>query len=537
MASHRSNLSSTAIRRGLPWMVVIASIIIGYGVVTPPASLPDSADLTLFSAARASEHVEVIAAQPHPMGSPAIEAVRAYITSELEALGLEAEPQQILRPSYFEDRIVPVVNLLARIPGTDSSGTIALIGHYDTVPETPGANDNTSAVAALLETGRALLAGPPIRNDILLLFTDAEEPAPRHGAVAFVADNPAFADISLVVNLEATGGHGSSLVVEASGPEEWLVEQLGQIGSRPSAFSFLTDTSKLIGDIGTDFDEFRNAGINGFHFAFVQGSNIYHTPDDNIAALSHGSLQHHGDHAVGIARHFGDLDLSVDRPDRGAVFFSLPSFLVVYSASWTVPLMLLAAAGLVWGATHRRNDADAFPVRQAGSGFLISLAGLVAATLCWVIVTSVRPSLGLFQAYVAFAILASAAALWVAWANQRFRPEAIGGYGPLLPLLVLSITTAFVGVGFSYLFTLPALAASIALWLGDDVIGRHVRFTVVAVTTLVLCVPAIDTFLQFASPRPGNPGSNMAAVAFAPFGLALLVIGLLRSFWPAANEG
>ncbi len=529
--------TAAAARRALPWLIVFASLVVGYQAVMPPSPLPESAAADEFSAARAVPHVEAIAARPHPMGSAAIEDVRMYITEELERLGLAVETQSVMRPSYFEDRIVPVVNLVARIPGTDSSGTITLIGHYDTVPETPGANDNTSAVAALLETGRALLAGPPPRNDILLLFTDSEEPAPRHGAVAFISENPAFEDISLIVNLEATGGHGSSLAVEASGPQKWLVEQLGQIGSRPSAFSFLTETSKLIGDIGTDFDEFRNAGIAGFHFAFIQGADIYHTPDDNIAALSHGSMQHHGDHALGIARHFGDLDLSIDRPDRGAVFFSLPPFLVVYSTSWTVPLMMLAAAGMVSGVAHRRNATDAFPVHRAGSGFLISLAGLVAATLCWVIVTSVRPSLGLFQAYATFAILTSAAAFWVAWANQRFRPEAIGGYGPLLPLLALSIVTAFVGVGFSYLFTLPALAAASALWLGDNAIGRYVRLAIVAVVTIVLCVPAIDTFLQFASPRPGNPGSNMAAAALVPFGLALLVIGLLRSFWPAANEG
>ena len=297
-------------------MVVIASIIIGYGSVIPPASLPDSTDLTLFSAERSSQHVDVIASQPHPMGSPAIEEVRAYITAELEALGLEVDAQRIMRPSYYEDRIVPVVNLTARIPGTASSGTIALVGHYDTFPETAGANDNSAAVATLLETGRALLAGTPVRNDILLLFTDSEEPAPRYGAVAFVGEYPSFADLSLFVNLEANGGHGASLLVETSGPEKWLIEHLSEVASRPAAFSFLPETARLLGDIGTDFDEFRNAGVKGFHFAYLQGSSIYHTPGDNIDALSLGSMQHHGDHALGIARHFGSLDLGAARSRR-----------------------------------------------------------------------------------------------------------------------------------------------------------------------------------------------------------------------------
>ena len=46
------------------------------------------------------------------------------------------------------------------------------MAHYDTFPTTVGANDNSAAVAAILETGRAILAGPPLRNDVILLFTD-----------------------------------------------------------------------------------------------------------------------------------------------------------------------------------------------------------------------------------------------------------------------------------------------------------------------------------------------------------------------------
>jgi hypothetical protein len=43
------------------------------------------------------------------------------------------------------------------------------------VPTGPGASDDGSGVAALLETARALAIGTPLRNDVIFLFTDAEE--------------------------------------------------------------------------------------------------------------------------------------------------------------------------------------------------------------------------------------------------------------------------------------------------------------------------------------------------------------------------
>ena len=167
----------------IPCAVVLVLIAVGFSSVMPPAALPSNVPETEFSAARAVEHIEVIAQQPHPMGSAAIAEVRRYLIAELEGLGLEPELQTISAPNYFEDgEPVDVINIMATIPGSSTTGAIALMAHYDTVPATPGANDNSAAVATLLESGRAILAGPQLRNDVILLFTDSEEPNPRYGS-------------------------------------------------------------------------------------------------------------------------------------------------------------------------------------------------------------------------------------------------------------------------------------------------------------------------------------------------------------------
>ena len=124
----------------------------------PPAPLALNTDAVEFSAERAFEHVERIAERPHPMGSAAIVEVRGYLGEELAALGLDADLETVAAPGYFGEpgRTIEVANVASRISGTDSTGAVVLMAHYDTVPTTPGANDNSAAVATVLETARAL---------------------------------------------------------------------------------------------------------------------------------------------------------------------------------------------------------------------------------------------------------------------------------------------------------------------------------------------------------------------------------------------
>jgi len=98
----------------------------------------------------------------------------------------------------------------------------------------------------MLETARAILAGERLRNDVLLVFTDGEEPAPRFGSSAFVADHPWTGEIGFAVNLEAIGTGGPSTVTAMNGAGEWLIDRYAEAVPYPVAFSFLTANS---GDI------------------------------------------------------------------------------------------------------------------------------------------------------------------------------------------------------------------------------------------------------------------------------------------------
>ena len=546
LGSERRTVRGVSLARSvLPWLVAIALTWIGFGSVMPPTAAPLDAPETAFSAERAIEHVAVIAAEPRPMGTTANAAVRDYIIAELRTLGIEPERHEATVPDYFEqDGSVSIVNVVARIPGKANTKAVALMAHYDTVPTTPGANDNAAAVAAMLETARAFRSGPPANNDLVLLFTDAEEPAPRFGASSLIKATSLAEDIGLVVNFEAIGDSGASILVETSGSEGWIVKQFAAAVSRPVAFSFLTEIVELLGDIGTDFDPFRNAGVPGLHFAYLRGSPIYHTSADDIASVGMGSLQHHGSHGLSIARHFGDLDLADEQGPEPSVYFTLYPLFVRYPSGWAVPLAVLTA--LVFGGAaqrllRQRIITPAAVARGAGGTALGAIAAAIVGTVLWMIIVSIRsmPAVSESFLYLSAALAAGAVTGLKTTARTRLENQTSFAAGVVFLWVLLALATGFGLPGVSYLFLWPALAACLAL-IANSVqrnVAPVIRLILIAGPALLLFTPAIEILFQMAQPRPGNLDSQIPTVVFAPLLLAHLVIALVWVGWPRPTIG
>lgn len=89
---------------------------------------------------------------PRHLGRPThLEATATYIERELIGLGYSVERQT------YEVEQTEVANLVVERPGARRAGEVVILGaHYDTVPTTPGADDNASAVAMLIEVARML---------------------------------------------------------------------------------------------------------------------------------------------------------------------------------------------------------------------------------------------------------------------------------------------------------------------------------------------------------------------------------------------
>ncbi len=106
----------------------------------------------------------------YPAAPATMEVAAAYITRQLRNGG-DAVATRAYRVDGAE-----VANLIVERPGVQRPNEIVLLGaHYDTVPTTPGADDNASAVAVLLEAAR-LLAATRTRRTLRFVAFPCEEP-------------------------------------------------------------------------------------------------------------------------------------------------------------------------------------------------------------------------------------------------------------------------------------------------------------------------------------------------------------------------
>ncbi len=126
--------------------------------------------MTSASIERLQEHVCRIEGERHPQSSPeALKAAARYIHDSFEGEGLEVGAES------FAFRGASYHNVVAIKEGVDPTAPRVLIGaHYDSVRGTPGADDNASGVAALLEAAR-LLAPESFASTIEFVAFNLEE--------------------------------------------------------------------------------------------------------------------------------------------------------------------------------------------------------------------------------------------------------------------------------------------------------------------------------------------------------------------------
>ena len=103
-----------------------------------------------------------------------------YVFKQLQAAGYAPEALEYAagRANDF-GRTKPYYNIEARLAAGrgDCQGVWVLSAHYDTAPGTPGADDNASGVAVLLEAARLLRARAPAREIRFAAFSTEEPPA------------------------------------------------------------------------------------------------------------------------------------------------------------------------------------------------------------------------------------------------------------------------------------------------------------------------------------------------------------------------
>jgi hypothetical protein len=471
----------------------------------PPSPRPATAPPDEFSGERAMRVLGHLLAEgvPHPVGTPANFVVRDRIIEHLEELGYAVEVQRTFSCRTGGIQCAPVENVMTRLPGRGEGRAVMLTSHYDSRGAGPGAGDAGSAVAAILEIARILRAEAPFPNPIVILLSDGEE-AGLLGAEVFVREHPWAADVAAVVNLEARGTTGPSIMFETSDANRWLVAAYGRAASRPVASSLTYDVYRLLPN-DTDATVYRRAGMAVLNFAFIGELAHYHSALDDLTHLNPRSVQHHGDNGLAAVRALASMPLEPRGGDAAYTdVFGL--ILLHWPASWMLPLAALFTI-VVFGAAVLLVRRRELTVVELGFGVLAAVAALVVAVAVgWAagaLLVAVTGRHGVAHAYPAAAYIA----LWAGAAT------AVLGVATLV-----ARWASFLGLLFGGWLLLSLLTVLVAAWLPGAAVVLFVPQGI-AVVALGLAV---------FSPRGVRPAPDSAAmIAALGAGFTLIQLTLL----------
>ena len=375
-------------KKGRPWLFrlvlavsLLVIILIGLFPVmplnVPPATVPQDE----FSAERAMLDLQVVAAQPHPAGSPAQAQVRDYILAQVQATGASAEVQQ----GGGAENIVVI------LPGTDPTGKVLITGHMDSHFESPGAGDDGVSTVAMLEAIRVLQTESKLRNDLVFLFSDGEESA-YLGTIAFLR-TPLAKQINLVLAFDAWPGHGPTTFQQSSVGDAWLIRNLAQVSPPVYAMSF--GVKKERSGFDSDFDAL-SARIIGMEFENNGTGTRYHTPNDTVDGVDPSLVQSQGETMLQLAHHFGVQDLSTAYKGEDYSFFTWPIIGIVAVPYWVNLLVngiaiLVILVVMVVGWLHGRRIKPV-PTLVSAVAYAVLFYGLVMISKAlWDVVIEAHP--------------------------------------------------------------------------------------------------------------------------------------------------
>jgi Peptidase family M28 len=547
------------------WLIGAAAVVVWllcyYGQYRPAALGPDAAP-TKFSAARADQTLARLLGpeRPHPAGSAENAAIHDRLMAALRRLKVKTDTLSTMS-CYSEIR----ANALTCARVTDLIGEVApgegpaiiLMAHMDSVAAGPGAGDDGSGVATILESIRAWkAAGLASRHPVLALFTDGEENA-MLGASAFLADPGWRARVGVVINLEARGSQGRSFLFQTSAGDAALIDLYARAVPHLATSSLYPEIYKILPN-DTDLTPFLKAGFTGYNFAFLGKAADYHTPLDLRRNLDPQTLQQHGEAALGLLKALSQRDFAALKSGDAIYFDILGVWLPRLPKNWALPLALSAFAVIALAGWLTRKGAQTWRRRLiaaaappalllgvVAAGFLLhTIAGLLSGepdpsfAHPWALRLAL--SLGVWAVALAATRLGSGvtqAWLWISGFGV-IAAALLPGLSPyfLFPALIAAILLLMtvrastrwrqiaIGVaGLACAFTWLDLAAS-----GEAIMGlrAHPLFTVSAGFALIALSPLLNQRFIRTS-------------ALASAGLALLfavIAGFLPPFSATAPE-
>ncbi len=380
--------------------------------------------------AHAQAHLQMLAGTigSRPTGSPENARARDYLVGQLKQLGFAVRLQETLAVDPNQGVSAPVVNIIA-IKDGPVRDAIALISHYDSVPEAMGALDAGLGVSAVLESARELLK-QPLRHSLFVIITDAEELG-LLGARVVVSDADVADRVRAFLNFDGTGAAGPALLFEVGPGRGSPLDAWAGNAAEPEGASFTTEIYRRLPN-DTDFTVFKALNTSGLNFAAVGDSYAYHTDRDVAARVSPDTLRHMIVNTISTVRAIDAQSFSTN-PRTPPTYFDLAGRgALVYGPGAALAMFVLAL--LLGAAVWVRITRDLWRVRALPGLVLTALWSVLAAVLtvgamvaAVAILRTLRPELTPWYAsprpFFLFVAACGIAGLWAGTQLARVLPE------------------------------------------------------------------------------------------------------------------
>ncbi|WP_276978269.1 M28 family peptidase [Flavobacterium filum] len=502
--------------------------------------------LSEFSTERALKHIEEVSKEPHYVGSPYHQNVINYLESELKKLGLSPQIQKSTILSKWNN-LVETQNIVAKIKGFDSSKSLLLLTHFDSAPHTKsyGASDDAYGLGVILEGIRTYLhTNKTPKNDIIIVFSDAEELG-LNGAYAFASEHPWAKDVGLVINFEARGTAGPSMMLaETNGGNANLIKTFSKANPKyPVSNSLMYSIYKMLPN-DTDLTAFREkADIPGFNFAFIDDHFDYHTVQDNFENITPESIEHQATYLMPLLSFYANANLNELKTETDHVYFSSPIEFFHYPFSWNFPLLIVAFV-LFLGVVTIGLGKHLLDFKEVIRGFAPLFLSLIIVGLVtffgWEMIKSLYPQ---YQdmlhgftynghSYIAaFVLLSLAICFWIYAKFTKIKLVPSHFVAPVFLWFIINFLICFYLKGAAF-FVLPAYFAvfTLAFFVFKEKSNPFINVAF-SIPALLILVPFIQLF-------PIGLGLKMlagsAVLVVLTFALLLPVFG---NFSKKANWG
>ena len=514
-------------------LLIILFIFFSFYSLIPRDNITSKTNFESFSTDNVINDLKQIAKTQHYYGSRGHKEVREYLVKRLEFLGIEI---QIQESDFYDEEyncFIKPKNIIGRIKGTNSEKALLITAHYDSAPIASfGASDAGSGLATILESLRVFLSqNNSPKNDIIVLFTDAEELG-MLGAKVFMKKHPWAKDVGFAINFEARGSSGPShMVIETNNGNSKILKSFIDSGiDYPVTSSLLYSIYKILPN-NTDSTVYREYGdVEGIFFAFIDDYMNYHTENDNLDNISRSSIYHQGTYLIPMLRHFSNIDLSNLTANEELVYVNFP-FLKIIHFPFTVvlPLAILAILLFFILIYHglKKNELKIKLILKGFIPFLISIfTSTVIGFFGWELLLKIYPQYSDLQHnftyngyyYITFFVLLSVLITSLVYKTYYIKNDIKNSsIAPLFTWIIINVLISlfFKGAGF---FIIPLFFGL----LSTLILIRYSERSILIIT--FLSAPLLFIFPPLIEFIPVTLGLNSIMISCL---LVVLVFGLL----------